>query len=99
MRERDAHKGTFGSVLIIAGSSSMRGAAAFAAIGALRTGTGLVRVASVEKCLDTVASLAPEATYIEMEADDYGYMLFDSSKDALLDAMKKSDAVVAVLNG
>ncbi|MCR4889093.1 MAG: NAD(P)H-hydrate dehydratase, partial [Ruminococcus sp.] len=94
MRERDAHKGTFGSVLIIAGSSSMRGAAAFAAIGALRTGTGLVRVASVEKCLDTVASLAPEATYIEMEADDYGNMLFDSSRDILLDAMKKSDAVV-----
>lgn len=93
-RELDAYKSTFGSVLVIAGSSSMRGAAAFAALGALRSGAGLVRVASVEKCIDTVAALAPEATYIEMECDDYGYMLFDSSKDALLDAMKKSDSIV-----
>ena len=33
-RERDAHKGTFGTVLIISGSSSMRGAAVFAVLGA-----------------------------------------------------------------
>jgi NAD(P)H-hydrate epimerase len=93
-RERDAHKGTFGSVLVIAGSSSMRGAAAFAVQGALRTGAGLVRLVSVEKCIDSVAVHAPEATYIETECDDYGYMLFDSSKDTILDAMKKSQAVV-----
>ena len=35
-RERDSHKGDFGTVLVIAGSSSMRGAAAFATLGALR---------------------------------------------------------------
>ena len=93
-REKDAHKGSFGSVLVIAGSSSMRGAAAFTVQGALRTGAGLVRLMSVEKCIDTVSVLAPEATYIEAESDDYGYMLFDSSKDALLDAMKKSKAIV-----
>jgi len=93
-RERDAHKGSFGSVLVIAGSSAMRGAAAFAVQGALRTGAGLVRLVSVEKCIDSVAVLAPEATYIETDCDDYGYMLFDSSKDAILEAMKKSDAVV-----
>ncbi|HRU97571.1 MAG TPA: NAD(P)H-hydrate dehydratase [Ruminococcus sp.] len=93
-RERDAHKGTFGSVLVIAGSSSMRGAAAFAALGALRGGAGMVRVASVEKCIDTVSVLAPEATYITLDEDDYGFMLFDSSKDALLDAMEKSDTIV-----
>ncbi|MBR4627162.1 MAG: NAD(P)H-hydrate dehydratase [Ruminococcus sp.] len=93
-RERDAHKGTFGTVLIIAGSSSMRGAAAFAALGALRSGCGLVRIASVEKCIDTVSTLVPEATYIELDCDDYGYMLFDSSKQLILDAMEKADAIV-----
>lgn len=93
-RELDSHKGTFGSVLVIAGSSSMRGAAAFAALGALRSGAGMVRVASVEKCVDTVSVLVPEATYIELESDDYGYMLYDSSRDALLEAMKKSDSIV-----
>ena len=93
-RERDAHKGCFGTVLVIAGSSSMRGAAAFAALGALRSGAGLVRVASVEKCIDTVSVLAPEATFIELESDDYGFMLYDSSREVLAEAMKKADAVV-----
>ena len=37
-RPRDAHKGTFGSVLAVAGSVSYRGAAALAVEGALRTG-------------------------------------------------------------
>lgn len=93
-RERDAHKGCFGTVLVIAGSSSMRGAAAFAALGALRSGAGLVRVASVEKCIDTVSVLAPEATFIELDSDDYGFMLYDSSREVLAEAMKKADAVV-----
>lgn len=93
-RERDAHKGIFGTVLVISGSSSMRGAAAFAALGALKSGAGRVKVASVEKCIDTVSVLAPEATYIELECDDYGYMLFDSSKNLLLEAMKGSDSIV-----
>lgn len=93
-RERDSHKGDFGTVLVIAGSSSMRGAAAFASLGALRSGAGLVRLASVEKCIDTASVLVPEATYIEMECDDYGYMLFDPNREAILDAMKKAKAVV-----
>ena len=93
-RERDAYKSNFGNILVIAGSSSMRGAAAFAALGALRSGAGLVRVASVEKCIDTVAALVPEATYIELESDDFGYMLYDSSRTVLMDAIEKADAVV-----
>ena len=93
-RERDAHKGSFGNVLVIAGSSSMRGAAAFAALGALRMGAGLVRLASVEKCIDTVSALVPEATYIELDCDDYGYMLYDSSIKPLTAALEKADAVV-----
>ena len=93
-RDRDAHKGDFGTVLVIAGSSSMRGAAAFAALGALRSGVGLVRLASVEKCIDTVSVLAPEATFLELDSDDYGFMLYDTSRQLLEEAMKKADAVV-----
>lgn len=93
-RSRDSHKGNFGTVLVIAGSSSMRGAASFAALGALRSGAGLVKLASVEKCIDTASVLVPEATYIELDSDDYGFMLFDSSRQPILDAMKKADAIV-----
>ena len=41
-RARDSHKGTFGSVLAVAGSAFYRGAALLAAGGALRTGAGIV---------------------------------------------------------
>ena len=47
-RARDSHKGTFGSVLAVAGSAFYRGAALLAAEGALRTGAGIVTLASVE---------------------------------------------------
>ena len=47
-RARDSHKGTFGSVLAVAGSAFYRGAALLAAEGALRAGAGIVTLASVE---------------------------------------------------
>ena len=93
-RERDSHKGDFGTVLVIAGSSSMRGAAALAVMGALRSGAGMVRLASVEKCIDTVSVLAPEATYIQLDEDDYGFMLFDDKNKAFTDAVAKASAIV-----
>jgi NAD(P)H-hydrate epimerase len=42
-RPRDAHKGTFGTVGVVAGSDGMLGAAILCARGALRGGAGLVR--------------------------------------------------------
>ena len=47
-READANKGSFGSVLVAAGSMAYRGAAALCTEGALRAGAGLVYLASVE---------------------------------------------------
>ena len=44
VRTRDAHKGTFGHVLVVAGSEGMAGAACLSAQAALRSGTGLVTV-------------------------------------------------------
>ena len=48
-RGRELHKGSFGKVLIIAGSKGMMGAAILAARGALRSGAGLVRMALPEE--------------------------------------------------
>jgi hydroxyethylthiazole kinase-like uncharacterized protein yjeF len=47
-RARDAHKRSVGTVLVVAGSRGMTGAAYLAGKGALRTGAGLVRIACPE---------------------------------------------------
>ena len=59
-RPRDSHKGTFGSVLAVAGSAFYRGAALLAAEGALRTGAGIVTLASVEPVVSAAAARLPE---------------------------------------
>ena len=58
-RAQAAHKGDFGRVLVIAGSAGMAGAAALTAKGCLRSGAGLVRIATSAACVDTVAGFDP----------------------------------------
>lgn len=55
-RRADSHKGTYGRVLIVAGSRGRTGAAVLAARAALRSGAGLVTVAVPASCLPIVAA-------------------------------------------
>lgn len=71
-RPRDSHKGTFGAVLAVAGSASYRGAAALAVEGALRTGAGIVTLASVESVLAAVSARLPECCLCPCEAGAEG---------------------------
>lgn len=69
VRPVDAHKGTAGLVLVVAGSRGMAGAAALVGNAALRCGAGLVKVATPNSCLDTVAGLAPCCTTAPLPDD------------------------------
>jgi ADP-dependent NAD(P)H-hydrate dehydratase / NAD(P)H-hydrate epimerase len=59
-RTADSHKGDYGRVLVVAGSRGKTGAAHLAALGALRSGAGLVTIATPSSCLPIVAAMAPE---------------------------------------
>jgi ADP-dependent NAD(P)H-hydrate dehydratase / NAD(P)H-hydrate epimerase len=59
-RAVDAHKGDFGRVVVVAGSVGKAGAAALCAQGAMRSGAGLVTVASPRSCQPTIAAHAVE---------------------------------------
>jgi len=59
-RPRWGHKGTFGHVLVVAGSPGKTGAAAMSGISALRAGAGLVTVASHESATPQISAHAPE---------------------------------------
>jgi len=63
-RPRDAHKGAFGHVLIVAGSPGMAGAAVLSCRGALRSGSGLVTAATPASLSPIVATAVSEATGI-----------------------------------
>jgi NAD(P)H-hydrate epimerase len=63
-RPPDAHKGTFGRALIVAGSSNYTGAARLAGAAAVRAGAGLVTLAVPIPIHEPVAAGLAEATYI-----------------------------------
>ena len=62
-RAVDAHKGIFGSCLVIAGSMTYMGAAILTAKAALRTGVGLVHLIGPESWQAAIVSQAPELIY------------------------------------
>ncbi|MEX1095166.1 MAG: NAD(P)H-hydrate dehydratase [Planctomycetales bacterium] len=71
-RPADAHKGTFGRVLVIGGSRGMSGAAALAGMGALRGGAGLVFLAVPSELVPIVAAIEPSWLTVPLPEDDHG---------------------------
>ena len=67
-RPRDGHKGTFGTVVVLAGSQGYTGAAYLTSMGAARSGAGIVRLMVAqsiypilaEKCTEVVVGPIPE---------------------------------------
>jgi NAD(P)H-hydrate epimerase len=75
-RPADAHKGTFGKAMIVAGSVYYSGAAALSAQAATRVGAGLVTLCSPRSIYNVVASKMTEVTYLLLP-DDMGVLTVD----------------------
>ena len=64
VRERNAHKGTFGTAMIVAGSINYTGAALLAGQAAYRVGVGLVNMAVPAPLHAALAGQFPEGTWL-----------------------------------
>jgi NAD(P)H-hydrate epimerase len=91
-RPRAAHKGTYGHLLVVAGSAGKTGAAALAATSALRAGAGLVTVATAASQQPIVAGLLLEAMSASLE-DGVPGEIGERAWDALRALMATRDAV------
>lgn len=83
-RAADSHKGDFGRLTLAAGSLGKTGAAYLAAMGALRSGAGLVTVATPASCLPIVASMSPTFMTVDLPDDGSG-MVIAAAVDRLLE--------------
>lgn len=79
-RAADAHKGDYGRVLIVAGSLGKTGAAHLAAMGALRSGAGLVTVATPRSALPIVAALGAEYMTEPLAEDPEGRVTAEAAE-------------------
>ena len=61
IRKKDGNKGTFGKLLIMAGSPNMSGACTLAAAAAYRAGAGMVRVVTCSENVPILQQMLPEA--------------------------------------
>ena len=91
-RERNGNKGRYGHVLILAGSRGKSGAAAMAALAALRCGAGLVTVACPASVLPAIAAFAPEIMTEPLPETDTG-LLAESAYCRVLELAATRDVV------
>ena len=90
-RAVSSHKGNFGRALLVGGSQGMCGAIALAGRATLRSGAGLVTVATPECCCDVVASFEASYMTLPLATDDGGRV----TRDAVMQVLTQPADVVA----
>jgi NAD(P)H-hydrate epimerase len=93
-RAENSHKGSYGKLLVVAGSGRYRGAAALAVSAALRCGAGLVTLASVRPVIDAASAKLYECVYAELPNNDKDIILAERSIPLLREGL--GDATAAL---
>jgi NAD(P)H-hydrate epimerase len=91
-RTLDSYKGTFGTVLVIAGSKNLPGAALLAGKAAFRSGAGWVNMAVLENLQPHLIGAFPEATWLPLRGNSYGFILENAQE--ILDSLSKETAIL-----
>ena len=91
-RKPDTHKGDYGKILLLCGSRGYTGAAALAAMGALRTGAGLVYLGVPESIYVIEAIKLTEPVVFPLPDEDG--MLSVSAAETITAMLHKMDAVL-----
>ncbi|RKU27818.1 bifunctional ADP-dependent NAD(P)H-hydrate dehydratase/NAD(P)H-hydrate epimerase [Candidatus Poribacteria bacterium] len=94
-RPSASHKGTYGRVLVVAGSTGMTGAAALASEAALRVGAGLVTLATPKHLNPILEGLLPEVMTLPLPETESG-SLSASATSAILEFAEKTKSVLAI---
>lgn len=92
-RVQESHKGSYGHLLAVAGSRRYRGAASLTAEGALRTGAGIVTLASVEPVLAAVTARLPECCLLPCQENEAGG-ISAGARDDLSRALEKATVLL-----
>ena len=93
-RPGDSHKGTFGHVLLVAGSPQYPGAALLATDAATRSGAGLVELATERSAHSLVVNAVPEAIHTPLPASVSGELDSSASAREVLDRASSATAVL-----
>jgi hydroxyethylthiazole kinase-like uncharacterized protein yjeF len=96
VRREDGHKGKYGHVLVVAGSLGKSGAAVMAGNAALKSGAGLVTVATAEPVQNVVASAHPEYMTESLPAGASGEIALAALENGRLEAALKGKTVLAI---
>lgn len=91
-RDPHSHKGSFGKILLLCGSRGFTGAAALAAMGALRSGAGLVYLGVPDCIYDIEAVKLTEPVVLPLHDD--GKTLSEKAIPQILELLPKMDAVL-----
>jgi NAD(P)H-hydrate epimerase len=96
VRSAEAHKGTYGHVLLVAGAVGKTGAAVLAGESALRGGAGLVTIATPEPALPVIAGVQAEYMTEGLPSTDAGTLAETGIRSGKFAAMLQGTTVLAI---